>query len=122
MKTITASMAKDNLDRLIEEAAESSEPVRITGERTNAVLISEQDWRALQETMYLLSIPGMRESIREGLETPVEECDEPGCRPIAKLVRMENEPRRPGYLKGQIHMADDFDSPLPDESGKGFED
>jgi prevent-host-death family protein len=76
MKTITASSARANLYRLIEETSESSEPVQITGKRANAVLVSEQDWRAIQETMYLLSIPGMRESIREGLETPVEDCDE----------------------------------------------
>ena len=76
MKTITASKARANLYRLIEEAADSSEPVQITGRRTNAVLVSEQDWRAIQETVYLLSIPGMRESIREGMETPVEECAE----------------------------------------------
>jgi prevent-host-death family protein len=76
MKTITASKARANLYRLIEETADSSEPVQITGRRTNAVLVSEQDWRAIQETMYLLSIPGMRESIREGMETPVEECAE----------------------------------------------
>jgi antitoxin YefM len=76
MKTITASRARANLYRLIEEAAESSEPVQITGKRVNAVLVSEGDWRAIQETLYLLSIPGMRESIREGLETPVEQCAE----------------------------------------------
>jgi antitoxin YefM len=76
MKTITASRARANLYRLIEEAAESSEPVQITGKRANAVLVSEGDWRAIQETLYLLSIPGMRESIREGLETPVEQCAE----------------------------------------------
>jgi antitoxin YefM len=76
MKTITASTARANLYRLIEETAESSEPVQITGKRANAVLVAEDDWRAIQETMYLLSIPGMRESIREGLETPVAECDE----------------------------------------------
>jgi len=76
MKTITASKARANLYRLIEESADSSEPVQITGRRTNAVLVSEQDWRAIQETMYLLSIPGMRESIRKGMETPVEECAE----------------------------------------------
>src|SRR5262245_21741254 len=74
MKTITASKARANLYRLIEETSESSEPVQITGKRANAVLVSEEDWRAIQETMYLLSIPGMRESIREGLETPAEEC------------------------------------------------
>ena len=57
---------------LLDEAAESREPIQITGRRNNAVLISEQDWRAIQETLHLLSIPGMRESIRGGLELPVE--------------------------------------------------
>jgi prevent-host-death family protein len=76
MKTVTASNARANLYRLIEETADSSEPVQITGKRANAVLVSEQDWRALQETMYLLSIPGMRESIREGMATPIEDCSE----------------------------------------------
>jgi antitoxin YefM len=76
MKTITASKARANLYRLIEETSESSEPVQITGKRANAVLVSEEDWRAIQETMYLLSIPGMRESIREGLEARLEECVE----------------------------------------------
>jgi antitoxin YefM len=76
MKTITASKARANLYRLIEETADSSEPIQITGKRINAVLVSEEDWRAMQETMYLLSIPGMRESIREGMATPLEECSE----------------------------------------------
>ncbi|MDP9122048.1 MAG: type II toxin-antitoxin system Phd/YefM family antitoxin, partial [Acidobacteriota bacterium] len=66
MKTITASKARANLYRLVEETAESSEPVQITGKKGSAVLISAADWNALQETVYLLSIPGMRESIREG--------------------------------------------------------
>jgi len=61
---------------LIEETVESSEPVQITGKNGNLVLVSEQDWRALEETVYLLSMPGMRESIREGLATPIEECSE----------------------------------------------
>jgi antitoxin YefM len=79
MKTITASSAKAHLYRLIEEVAESSEAIQITSKGANAVLVSEQEWRAIQETMYLLSIPGMRESIREGLETLAEECvEEPG--------------------------------------------
>ena len=76
MKTITASHARTNLFRLLEEAAQSSEPIQITGKRGNAVLVSMDDWQALQETVYLLSIPGMRESIREGLETPLDECSE----------------------------------------------
>ena len=76
MKTITASHARTNLYRLLEETAQSSEPIQITGKRGNAVLVSVDDWQALQETVYLLSIPGMRESIREGLETPLDECSE----------------------------------------------
>jgi PHD/YefM family antitoxin component YafN of YafNO toxin-antitoxin module len=62
--------------RLIDEISSNHEPVTITGKRANAVLISEEDWRAIQETLYLLSIPGMGESIREGLQTPIEECSE----------------------------------------------
>ncbi len=79
MATITASEARSNLYRLIDEAAASHEPVMITGKRYNAVLISAEDWSAIQETIYLLSVPGMRESIREGMSTPVDECSpEPG--------------------------------------------
>jgi len=76
MPTITATEARSKLYRLIDQAASSHEPIVITGKRANAVLISEDDWRAVQETLYLLSIPGMRESIREGLASPVEECAE----------------------------------------------
>ena len=76
MPTVTATEARAKLYRLIDQAASSHEPIVITGKRANAVLISEDDWRAVQETLYLLSIPGMRESIREGLETPIEECAE----------------------------------------------
>jgi len=74
MTTLTASEARSNLYRLIDEAASTHTPIFITGKRSNAVLVAEEDWRAIQETLYLLSIPGMRESIREGLNTPVEEC------------------------------------------------
>ncbi|MGQ0593498.1 MAG: type II toxin-antitoxin system Phd/YefM family antitoxin [Gammaproteobacteria bacterium] len=74
MTTLTASEARSNLYRLIDEAASTHSPILITGTRSNAVLISEEDWRAIQETVCLLSIPGMRESIREGLSTPIEEC------------------------------------------------
>ena len=75
MSTITVSEARANLYRLIDEAAASHQPVRITGKRNNAVLLSESDWASVQETLYLLGIPGMRESIQEGLATPIEECD-----------------------------------------------
>ena len=67
---LTASEARANLYRLLDQAAETHKPVRIAGKRNNAVLVSEDDWNAIQETLYLLSIPGMRESIIEGLKTP----------------------------------------------------
>jgi len=75
MKTVSVSKARANLYKLLEEAGESHEPLIITGKKGNAVLLAEEDWRAIQETLFLLSIPGMRESIREGLDTPIEECD-----------------------------------------------
>jgi prevent-host-death family protein len=72
--TLTASRARAKLYRLLDEAAASHRPVLITGRRSNAVLISEEDWRAIQETLYLLSLPGMRESIRKGMATPIAAC------------------------------------------------
>jgi prevent-host-death family protein len=76
MPTLTATEARSKLYRLIDEAASSHEPIVITGKRGNAVLISEDDWRSIQETLYQRNIPGMRESIRNGLSTPIEECTE----------------------------------------------
>jgi len=76
MPTVKVTEARAKLYRLIDEAAESHEPVFITGKRANAVLLSEDDWRSIQETLYLLSIPGMRETIVEGMKTPIEECSE----------------------------------------------
>lgn len=79
MPTLNATEARAKLYGLIDETTASHEPVIIKGKRGNAVLISEEDWRSIQATMYLLTIPGMRESIREGLATPVEKCStEPG--------------------------------------------
>ena len=75
MKTITTMKARTNLHQLVNDAAASHEPIQITGRKANAVLIAETDWRSIQETLYLLSLPGMRESIREGLATPIAECD-----------------------------------------------
>ncbi|REJ86136.1 MAG: type II toxin-antitoxin system Phd/YefM family antitoxin [Acidobacteria bacterium] len=75
MTSITATEARRLLYRLVDEVRESHEPVHITSKRGNAVLVSEDDWRAVQETLFLLSVPGMRESIREGLATPVEELE-----------------------------------------------
>lgn len=76
MPTLSATEARTKLYRLIDHASKSHEPIVITGKRGNAVLISEDDWRSIQETIYLLNIPGMRESIREGLATPLEDCTE----------------------------------------------
>ena len=73
MTTLTATDARANLYKLLDQVAQSHEPILITGKRANAVLISEDDWRAIEETLYLISVPGMRESIIEGMETPVEE-------------------------------------------------
>jgi prevent-host-death family protein len=75
MPVLTASEARAKLYRLIDETSVSHQPILITGKRGNAVLVSEEDWRSIQETLHLLSIPGMRESIVEGLRTPVNECE-----------------------------------------------
>ena len=74
MTVLTVTEARANLYKLLDEVAATHEPILITGKRTNAVLVSEDDWRAIEETIYLLSIPGMRESIVEGLNTPLDEC------------------------------------------------
>lgn len=70
-KLITASEARAGLYRLIDEAAESHQPIMISGKRTNAVLLSADDWNAIQETLYLLAVPGMRESIKKGMAEPL---------------------------------------------------
>ncbi len=74
MTTLTASAARTKLYNLLDKVAESHEPVQIMGKRHDAILISEEDWRAIKETLYLLSVPGMRESIQKGLKTPVKKC------------------------------------------------
>lgn len=71
MTVLTASAARANLYRLIDQASESHEPILIAGKNASAVLVSAEDWKAIQETMHLLSIPGMRESIREGMAEPL---------------------------------------------------
>jgi antitoxin YefM len=72
---IPVNEAQQQLQDLIDSVSQSHQPIVITGEGSNAVLLSESDWTSVQETLYLLSIPGMRESIREGLATPIEECN-----------------------------------------------
>ena len=71
MHTLTASEARANLYRLIDETTESHEPVIISGKRNSAVLISADDWSAIQETLHLLAVPGMRESIKAGMAEPL---------------------------------------------------
>jgi len=71
MTSLPVTQARSKLYQLLDEAAESHEPIQITGKRSNAVLVSEDDWRSIQETLYLVSIPGMRESIREGMAEPL---------------------------------------------------
>ena len=74
MTSITATEARKQLYGLLDDVADSHEPVQIAGKRHSAVLIAEDDWRAVQETLYLTSVPGMRASIRRGLQTPVGKC------------------------------------------------
>jgi prevent-host-death family protein len=72
--TITATEARKSLYKLVDDVSNSHEPALITGKRGNAVLVGEDDWRAVQETLLLVSVPGVRESILEGMAVPVEEC------------------------------------------------
>ena len=74
MARLTATEARTKLYKLIDEAAASHKPITITGKRSNAILLSEDDWNSIQETLYLLSVPGLRDSIREGLKTPLSKC------------------------------------------------
>ncbi len=74
MTILNATEARSKLYNLIDEAASSHQPIVITGKRANAVLISEEDWNAISETLFLVSIPGMRKSIKEGLVTDLSGC------------------------------------------------
>ena len=74
MKTVTEQQAQAGLSQLLEQTALSHEPGQITGRNASAVLVAEEDWRSIEETLYLLSVPGMRESVQEGMRTPVADC------------------------------------------------
>ena len=74
METLKVSEARKSLYGLVDDVAESHRPIHIAGKRNSAVLISHDDWTAIQETLYLASIPGMRESIKKGMATPVDQC------------------------------------------------
>ncbi|HAA45021.1 MAG: prevent-host-death family protein [Halomonas sp. 54_146] len=92
MVRITATEARNNLYRLIDEAAESHQPIVIMGVRNRAVLVSEEDWSAIQETLFLLSVPHMRTSIREGIVTPVvEQKSAAFCDSILRMNRQSRQ-------------------------------
>jgi antitoxin YefM len=74
MHTLTASEARENLYRLLDQTSETHQPITISGKRNSAVLVSSEDWESIQETLYLLTVPGMRESIKQGMEEPIENC------------------------------------------------
>lgn len=75
MDAINITKARENLYQLVSDVNTNSTPIMITNNRgKNAVLISEDDWSAIEETLYLNSIPGMVQSIVEGGNTPIEEC------------------------------------------------
>ena len=76
MTTLTATEARKSLYNLLDDVALSHDPIQIVGKRHSAILISEDDWHSIQETLYLASVPGMRESIKTGLDTPIDECVE----------------------------------------------
>lgn len=79
MPTLTASEARASLYRLIDQATESHQPILIAGKRSSAVLVAAEDWQAIQETLYLLAVPGMRESIKKGMAEPLDKsAKEPG--------------------------------------------
>lgn len=76
MAIINATTARNNLFKLIEETITTHEPVTVTGKNGNVVMIPEEDWRSIQETLYLSDVPGLKEKIIKGLNTPLEECVE----------------------------------------------
>ncbi|GAB6171739.1 hypothetical protein JCM15765_12170 [Paradesulfitobacterium aromaticivorans] len=77
MKTISVSNVRKNLYKLLDETLDTNEPLQITTRRGDLVLISSDDWEALQETLYLVSVPGMKEKLIGGRNTPIEECKTP---------------------------------------------
>lgn len=75
MTTFNATEARSKLYALIDETTETHQPIVITGKRGNAVLVAEEDWKAINETLHLLSVPGMRESIQDGMAANLDDCD-----------------------------------------------
>ena len=75
MSSINITSARKDLYRIVESVNESHEPIHITGKKNSAVLVGEDDWKSIEETLYLSSIPGMRESIIDGMKTPIEKLE-----------------------------------------------
>lgn len=76
MTTLLAADVKSQIQQLLEQVASSHQPVQIIGKKKSGVLVAEEDWQAIQETLYLLTIPGMRQSVRKGLKTPLKKCSD----------------------------------------------
>ncbi len=76
MSAMTTTQARSSLYRLVDEVAQSHQPILITGKNNNAVLVSEGDWESIQETLYLMSVPGMAQSVKEGLLSSIDDCDQ----------------------------------------------
>ena len=76
MTTFNATEARSKLYALIDETTDTHQPIVITGKRGNAVLLAEDDWKAINETLHLLSVPGMRESIQDGMAANLDDCDQ----------------------------------------------
>ncbi len=74
MQNLTAREARENLYRLLDQVSESHQPITISGKRNSAVLVSAEGWVSIQETLYLLAVPGMPESIKEGMDEPIDSC------------------------------------------------
>jgi prevent-host-death family protein len=74
MNSMTISKARKQLSNLIDQTRDSHSPIHISGRRGGAVLVSDEDWSSIEETLYLLSAPGMRKSIKKGLKTPIAKC------------------------------------------------
>ena len=75
MSSINITNARKELYKMVESVNKSHEPIHITGKNSSAVLVGEDDWRSIEETLYLLAIPGMRDSIVDGMKVPIEELD-----------------------------------------------
>lgn len=75
-KVMTASQARSNIYKIMDETAQTHQPIMITGKRNNVVMISEEDWNAIEETLYLNSVTGMADSIKEAMDAPDSEFSE----------------------------------------------